>query len=271
MTIWLGYGLLGIGVGLLAGLLGVGGGTVVVPALIFLFMASGFPPDSLQHLALGTSMASILFTSISSLWSHHLRGTVDWNTVRRFSPGVIGGTLAGAWVAAHTSTLILQWIFVVFLFYVIYQMLNKRPAHASRSLPGPVGLSTTGGLIGLMSSLVGLGGGNMMVPFFVWCNMDMRRAIGTSAAVGFFIALAGTTGFMISGSGAPLRPAFSIGYVHLPAVAGIAVMSMLFAPLGAWLSYRAPVSLLRKGFALLLLMIDIRLLTSLLSTGGIRP
>lgn len=271
MTIWLGYGLLGCGAGLLAGLLGVGGGIIIVPALLFLFAASGFPADSLQHLALGSSMASILFTSIASLWAHHLRGTVDWNTVRRISPGIVAGTLAGTWVAAGTSTLILQGIFVVFLFYVIYQMLTKRPAQASRALPGPVGLSTTGGLIGVMSSLVGIGGGSMMVPFLTWCNMDLRRAIGTSAAVGFFIALAGTAGYMISGSGVALQPDHSIGFVHLPAVAGIAVMSMLFAPLGAWLSYRAPVALLRKGFALLLLIINIRLLTSLLAASGLLP
>jgi uncharacterized membrane protein YfcA len=269
MTIWLWYALLGSLVGLLAGLLGVGGGPVIVPALMMLFAASHFSPDSLQHLALGTSMASILFTSISSLWSHHQRKAVDWKTVRRISPGVVTGTLTGAWVAARTSTLLLQWVFVFFLFYVIYQMLSKRPVHSSHSLPGPVGMTATGGLIGGLSSLVGIGGGSIMIAFLTWCNMTMRHAIGTSAAVGFFIALAGTAGYMATGSGVPLRPPHSIGYVHLPSVAGIAIMSMLTAPLGAWLSHRLPVSALRKGFALLLILINIKLLSHLIPASGL--
>jgi uncharacterized membrane protein YfcA len=266
MTIWLWYGLLGSGVGLLAGLLGVGGGTVIVPTLMILFAALHFAPGTIQHMALGTSLATILFTSISSFWAHHQRKSVDWPTVRKISPGIVIGTLAGAWVAARISTLLLQWIFVVFLFYVIRQMLSQRPPHPSRPLPGPTGMTAVGGLIGGLSSLVGIGGGSLMLPFLVWCNMTMRQAIGTSAAVGFFIAAAGTAGYMVSGTGVPMRPALSIGYVHLPAVAGIAVTSMLTAPLGAWLSHKLPVPTLKKSFAVLLMFVNIKLLSALLGT-----
>jgi uncharacterized membrane protein YfcA len=218
----------------------------------------------MQHMALGTSLATILFTSISSFWAHHQRKAVDWATVRRISPGIVLGTLAGTCLAAHISSTVLQWIFVVFLFYVIHQMLSNRPVLASRLLPGPTGMTVIGALIGGLSSLVGVGGGSLMLPFLIWCNMTMRQAIGTSAAAGFFIAAAGTVGYMASGSGMPMRPAHSIGYVHLPAVAGIAIVSMLAAPLGAWLSHQLPVKTLKKGFAVLLLLINAKLLNSLI-------
>lgn len=264
LMVWLYYVLIGGVAGILAGMLGVGGGTIIVPALIVIFTSLGFAPASIQHLALGTSLATILFTSISSFRAHHKRGAVDWGTVRRISPGIVVGTLGGTWVAALISTALLQWIFAAFLIYVVYQLLGSRPPHATRSLPGLTGMTAMGGLIGIVSSLVGIGGGSLMLPFFVWCNMAVRTAIGTSAAVGFFIAAAGTAGYMFSGSGVPLRPDYSIGFVYLPATVGIAVASMLTAPLGAWLSHRMPVPTLKKCFAVLLLCVDARLLGRLI-------
>jgi uncharacterized membrane protein YfcA len=263
MTFWLWYCGVGAGAGVLAGLMGVGGGVVIVPALVVLFRMQQFPEGHIQHLAVGTSLACILFTSLSSLRAHHHRGAVDWRIVRRISPGIVIGTLAGSVVASQVSTRVLQGIFVIFLYYVIIQMLVKMKVRPSRELPGGGGIALAGGVIGGISSLVGIGGGTMTVPFLVWCTTTMHTAIGTSAAVGFPIALAGTVGNIATGHGVPNLPPFSLGYVHLPSLAGIAFASSLTAPLGARITHSLPVPTLRKGFALFLLVVNTRLLIGL--------
>lgn len=255
---------LGVVAGLLAGLLGVGGGIVIVPMLTFTFAMQHIPYEHIQHLALGTSLATIVFTSIASLRAHHARGAVDWQTFRRITPGILFGTFTGSWFAAALSGRFLKLFFICFSFVVAWQMLSSVLPKASRQIPGIWGLFGTGGVIGVISSLVGIGGGSMSVPFLIWCNSEARRAIGTSAAIGFPIALSGAAGYLLNGLKVPGLPPYSIGYIYLPALAGIAVTSYLTAPLGAKLAHSLPVSKLKKGFAVLLILTGCKMLYGLL-------
>jgi uncharacterized membrane protein YfcA len=254
------YLALGGATGVLAGLLGVGGGIVIVPALVALFTAQQLPDPFILHLALGTSLASIVFTSISSLRAHHVRGAVDWEVFRRVTPGILIGTLLGSWLAAQLSTRFLEALFVLFLYFVALQLLlGARPA-PSRLLPGARGLFGVGGLIGGVSSLVGIGGGSMSVPFLLWCNVPLQVAIGTSASIGLPIAVAGAVGYVANGALVETLPPHTLGFVHLPALVGIAAASVLTAPLGARLAHGLPVARLKRVFALLLLVMGTKLL-----------
>jgi uncharacterized membrane protein YfcA len=258
------YALVGAVAGVLAGLLGIGGGLVIVPMLVFCFNRQGISNDVIMHLALGTSMASIMFTAVSSSWSHHKRGAVRWIVVRRIVIGIFVGTFIGACIAAQLSTAFLKGFFVVFLYYVAFQMLTGKKPKPGRQLPGMPGMFGAGNVIGVFSSLVGIGGGTLSVPFMVWCNIPLHQAIGTSAAIGFPIAVAGTVGYVVNGLGDAALPALSAGYVYLPALGGIIVASVLTAPLGVKLAHSLPVDKLKRVFALLLIVVGTRMLISLL-------
>jgi uncharacterized membrane protein YfcA len=256
----------GVGViaGVLAGLLGIGGGLVIVPMLVFTLTWQGAPNEHIMHLALGASMASIIFTSVSSFWAHHKRGAVHWDIVRRIVPGILVGTFLGTFIASRMSTNFLKVFFVLFLYYVASQMLlNKKPKPA-RQLPGQIGMSGAGAVIGVVSSLVGIGGGTLSVPFMMWCNIAVHEAIGTSAAIGFPIAVAGTVGYIINGLKVSGLPAYSLGFVYLPALAGIVASSVLTAPLGVRLAHSLPVPKLKRVFAVLLFAVGTRMLWGLL-------
>ncbi len=268
-TVLLVYLAVGAVAGVLAGLLGVGGGLVIVPMLVFCFTWQAVDPAILMHLALGTSMASIMFTSVSSFRAHHQRGAVRWDVVRRIVVGILVGTFLGSCVASRLSTNFLKGFFIVFLYYVAFQMIrNKKPA-PSRQLPGAGGMFTAGGIIGIVSSLVGIGGGTLSVPFMVWCNIPLHHAIGTSAAIGFPIAIAGTVGYLFNGLVAGNLSATMLGYIHLPALAGIVAASVITAPLGARLAHSLPVAGLKKIFAFLLLAVATRMLWGVLKTMGV--
>lgn len=262
MTLWLLYLTTGAFAGVLAGLLGVGGGLVVVPLLTFVFSSQHLPPSYILHLALGTSLASIVFTSVSSLRAHHSRGAVNWQVVRTISIGILTGTLLGSWVAAQLSTRFLNVFFVLFLYYVAVQMLlNIRPK-PSRTLPGGGSMFGVGNVIGGVSSLVGIGGGSLSVPFLVWCNLPMHNAVGTSAAIGFPIAVAGALGYILNGLSVSALPDWSLGFVYLPALAGVSIASIFTAPIGARLAHRLPVGQLKKFFALLLIVMGTKMLAN---------
>jgi uncharacterized membrane protein YfcA len=256
---YLAYLSVGAIAGVLAGLLGVGGGLVIVPLLVFCFTRLGMPPTSIMHLALGTSMASIAFTSVSSFMSHHRRGAVAWDAVRRIVPGILVGTFCGTFVASRLSTDWLKGFFCVFLAYVAVQMLLDKKPRPSRELPGTLGMFSVGGVIGLVSSLVGIGGGTLSVPFLMWCNLPGHRAIGTSAAIGFPIAIAGSLGYLVNGWQAAALPPGAVGYVYLPALLCIVSASVLTAPLGVRLAHRLPVSQLKRVFAVLLILVGVRM------------
>jgi uncharacterized membrane protein YfcA len=257
------YSAVGAVAGILAGLLGIGGGLVIVPMLVFCFTRQGISDHAIMHLALGTSMASIMFTAVSSFWSHHRRGAVKWIVVRRIVLGIFVGTFLGTCVAAELSTPILKGFFVIFLYYVGVQMLTGKKPKPGRQLPGRSGMFGVGNIIGLVSSLVGIGGGTLSVPFMVWCNVALHQAIGTSAAIGFPIAVAGTVGYIYNGLSAANLPEHTIGYVYLPALAGLIVTSVLTAPLGVHLAHSLPVDKLKRVFACLLLLVATRMIVSI--------
>ncbi|NLY93858.1 MAG: sulfite exporter TauE/SafE family protein [Myxococcales bacterium] len=257
---WLAYPLLGVAVGFFAGLLGVGGGGIMVPMLTSIFLSQGVPKDQVGHLALGTSMAAIVITSLSSLRAHHAHGAVLWPVVRRITPGILVGTFLGTFLAAQVKTAFLAIFFAVFMTYVAVQMLVGFKPKPSRELPGTLGLTGVGLGIGGVSSLVAIGGGSLSVPFMTYCNVKVQHAIGTSAAIGFPIALAGTLGYLLNGLGHEGMPPLSIGFIYVPALVLIAVTSSFTAPLGARLAHKLPVATLKRVFALVLLMLCAKML-----------
>jgi uncharacterized membrane protein YfcA len=258
------YLVVGLIAGVLAGLLGVGGGVVIVPMLVFCFVKQGMQPDQIMHLALGTSLASIIFTSISSFMSHHRRGAVEWTIVKRIVPGILIGTFLGTFVAARLSTGFLKGFFCVFLYAVATQMLLNKKPKGSRDLPATAGMFGVGSTIGVVSALVGIGGGSLSVPFMIWCNVPAHLAIGTSAAIGFPIAVSGAIGFMVNNLHGVGLPAYSLGYVYLPALVGIVCTSIFTAPLGAKLAHALPVDKLKRIFALFLYAVATRMIWSLI-------
>lgn len=264
MTFILLYLLIGAIAGVLAGLLGIGGGLVIVPMLTFVFTSQGIVHEHILHMALGTSLASILFTSVSSMVSHHKRGAVVWPVVFRITPGILVGTFAGAWIASMLSSNFLKGFFGVFLIYVGTQMLMGIKPKPTRNIPGTRGIFCVGSVIGIFSSLVGIGGGTMSVPFLAWCNTKIHKAIGTSSAIGFPIAIAGTLGYIINGLGVPGLPSMSLGFINLTALMGIVATSVLTAPFGVKLAHSLPIDKLKRIFALLLYIVGIKMLTSII-------
>jgi uncharacterized protein len=246
--------------GILAGLLGIGGGLVIVPMLVYVFALNNIPAELTMHLALATSMASIMFTSVSSFMAHHRRGAVHWDVVRRIVAGILIGTFLGSCFAAAMSTNFLKVFFVIFLYVVAVQLLLNKKPKGGRELPRKLGMFGVGNGIGVVSSLVGIGGGSLSVPFMLWCNIPVHHAIGTSAAIGLPIAIAGTAGYIVNGWNVATLPQYSIGYVYLPALVGIAAVSVLTAPLGVKLAHSLPVDRLKRIFALLLFVVATKML-----------
>jgi uncharacterized membrane protein YfcA len=244
--------LLGITTGFLAGLLGIGGGMLMVPFITIILTAKGYPAEYTVKMAVATSLATICFTSLSSVRAHHRRGAVLWPIARRMAPGILLGSLAGAQLAVAMPGKILGTLFAGFVAFAATQMLLDRKPKATRTMPGTLGTAGMGGLIGMLSSLVGAGGAFISVPFMTWCNVKIHNAVGTSAALGFPIALAGTLGYMWAGREMPQMPPGSVGYLYLPGLAVISLASMSTAPLGARTAHRMDIRPLRKVFAVLL-------------------
>jgi uncharacterized membrane protein YfcA len=256
------YLLTGALAGLMAGLLGIGGGLVIVPALALLFAGQGFAQGTLMHFAVGTSLATIVLTSVSSLLAHQRRGSVLWPAVRGMAPGIVLGALAGAWLARQVSSPGLALVFGVFEILVALQLLVDRQPAAHRALPGAAGLGIAGGVIGAVSALLGIGGGTLTVPFLLWNRVDIRKAVGTAATCGLPIALAGAVGFLLAGQGSEPAPAWSTGFVYWPAVAGIVLASVPLAPLGARLAHWLPRRLLQLIFAVFLAAVGARMVVA---------
>ena len=245
---------LGVVVGFLAGLLGVGGGMMMVPFMTFLLTQRGVEPGLAVKMAIATSMASILFTSISSVRAHRKLGAVRWDIARAMAPGiVVGGLAAGAGAFALLKGQGLALGFAIFIGYTALKMLRDQKPRPGRQMPGAAGIAGVGAGIGFVSGLVGAGGAFLSVPFMTWCNVPPRHAVGTSAALGFPIALSATAGYVISGWGlAPALPG-AWGYIYLPALAIVAAASMSLAPLGARVAQSINVLLLKRLFAVMLL------------------
>lgn len=255
------FPLIGVVSGLLAGLFGIGGGLVIVPALnlVFALFDMGVPPGSRMHFAIGSSLAVIVFTAVSSARAHQARGAIMWQSFRRLVPGIVAGGLAGAVLADALANRTLQVTFGIFVIAIaIYIILGYRPP-TGRELPGQAVHGVVGFLIGVISALAGIGGGVMTVAFLVWAAVPLRRAVGTAAACTLPAAVAAALGFAVVGWGVD-GPAWSTGYILWPAVLGISIGSMAMAPVGAWLAHTLPVSQLRKAFALLLAIMGLKMM-----------
>ncbi|MEZ0121648.1 MAG: sulfite exporter TauE/SafE family protein [Candidatus Reddybacter sp.] len=256
--------LLGAFVGFMAGLLGIGGGGIMVPTLSTIFLLQGVPVEKVVHLALGTSMASIIATSLASMRAHHANGGVLWPVVKGMTPGIIIGTFLATFLAKYISSAHLAIFFAVFMGAVSVQMfLNKKPK-PSRELAGTTGLLAAGSGIGAVSALVSIGGGSLTVPFLTWQNVEIRKAIGTSAAIGLPISVAGTLGYLINGWANSSPENYTFGFIYLPAVLLISVVSFFTAPVGARMVHRLPVPVLKKIFAVLLVLLGLKMLFSVL-------
>ena len=254
------YLTLGLFAGVMAGLLGVGGGLIIVPTLAWIFHHQQVDDAIVMHLAIGTSLATIVVTSISSVRAHHRRGAVLWPIFWRLTPGIIVGAWLGAAIADALPSAVLSKVFAVFVLTVAAQMgFGAKPA-PHRELPGTAGMLTAGGVIGAVSAIVGIGGGSLTVPFLTWCNTAIRQAVATSSACGLPIALAGALGFVVTGLNAAGRPDWSLGYVYGPALVGITLTSMLSAPLGAKLAHTLPTEMLKKVFAAFLTLVGVKML-----------
>ncbi len=249
------FALTGVAAGLLAGLFGVGGGLIMVPALAFVLPRQGVPAELVMQVAIGTSLAVIGIISLSSTRAHQARGGVRWDVLKPFAPGLALGALAGAFVAHGLKGRTLEVIIGSGALLVALQMLRGNPkghSDAMAAAPPAMELLGVGGIIGLLSALVGIGGGSLSVPYLAARRLPMVQAVGSAAAGGIPIAWGGALGFALTGSAVPELPGLHLGYINLAAFAGLAVFSMLTAPLGARLAHRLPAQHLRRGFALLL-------------------
>lgn len=254
------YLLLGVLAGVSAGLLGIGGGLIIVPVLLAIWQQGGVDSPWLMQMAIATSLASIVFTSISSVRAHHWRGVVLWPQVRRLAPGILLGAGLGAMQASWLPG---QWLkvgFGVFELLVAAQMAFQLRPKPHRSLPGSLGMGIAGLVIGWVSALMGIGGGTLTVPFLSRCNVAMQKAVATSAACGLPIAVAGSLAYVLAGWNLQGLPSESLGFIHLPALFGVVAASVLFAPLGARLAHRLSAPALKRVFALFLALLGLWML-----------
>ena len=248
--------LLGTCTGFLAGLLGIGGGMVMVPFITFMLSHRGVTDDLAVKMAIATSMATIIFTSISSVRAHHKRGAVRWDLVKGLAPGIVLGSMLGSvGVFALLKGAYLAIFFGLFVGFSATQMfLDKKPA-PTRQVPGFAGQLGAGAGIGFLSGLVGAGGGFISVPFMTWCNVAIHNAVATSAALGFPIAVANVVGYIWSGMALEGLPDGAFGYIWVPALVVIAMCSVLTAPLGAKAAHNLPVKKLKRIFASMLYLL----------------
>ena len=254
------YLLVGSAAGLLAGLFGIGGGLVIVPVLVITFGLMGISETVSTHMALATSLTTIIFTSLSSVKEHHSHGAVDWMLVRWIGSGIIIGTALGVFLLADVAGDNLQLAIGVFALLMAAKMAFNINPGANRQVPATPGLIASGSLIGFGSAWFGIGGGSFTVPFLTWVNVPMKRAVATAAACGLPIALTGAVSNIVTGWDHVDLPEWTAGFVYWPAVLGIALTSVPCAKVGAKLAHKLDAQLLKRGFALLLLIVGLKFL-----------
>ena len=252
------FALIGIVAGYLAGFLGIGGGFVVVPALTLLFLRDSETAPWAIHMAVATSLATMLVTSLSSIVAHHRRGAIRWPLVRSLAGGLVVGAVIGAVIAALQGDALVR-VFGAFAILAGLQLILGRHPEGEKPLPRQPGVSLVGLLIGAISSLIGIGGGALTGPWQLWHGIRAQSAVATSAACGYPIAVAGTLSFVWLGWQGGV-PGQALGYVHLPAFAGIALTSALAAPLGAATVHRLPPLVVRRIFGVFLVLVGLRML-----------
>ena len=254
------YLLVGSMAGLLAGLFGIGGGLVIVPVLVITFGLMGVSEAVLTHMALATSLTTIIFTSMSSVKEHHNHGAVDWGLVRWLGSGIVVGTALGVWLLTGVAGANLQFAIGIVALLMAAKMAFDLSPTSTRKIPGTPGLLTSGGVIGFSSAWFGIGGGSLMVPFLTWVNIPMKRAVATAAACGLPIAITGAISNMYMGFDHADLPEWTTGFVYWPAVLGIVITSVPFAKVGARLAHKLDAKLLKRGFAFLLLIVGLKFL-----------
>lgn len=259
MFVLFSYMLLGAVAGLIAGVFGLGGGIIIVPSLIFTFSYLNFPPEVLTHLAVGTSLSTILFTSSSAIYVHNKNILINWSLAFKLSVGLIIGGFISAYFADLFSGGILQKAFAIYCFAIAVQMWFSWQPHAALVLPKKLGLACLGSLIGFISGLFGIAGGSLVVPVLTLYRVKMIEAVSTAAVTGFPIALSGTISYIFMGLDNTFTPEYSLGYIYLPATLGIISCSTIFARIGAKLVHTLPVDKTKKAFAIVLLLIACKL------------
>ena len=251
---------LGSIVGFLAGLLGIGGGLIIVPSLLYILPWIGVNSSQLTHVAIATSLASIILTSMSSALAHHKRGNVPWELFKPILPGIVIGALASAFISEQISSEDLQQVFAIFVVLMAVQMAFPFKAKTGGSMPSFVVLLIVSIIIALIAGLMGIGGGVLLVPFLSFCGLQMRQAVGFSSVTGVLIAVSGTTGYVMAGFDAPNLPDGTLGFIYLPALFGIIISSMLCAPVGVKAASTWPTPVLKKVFAGLLVIVGLKLM-----------
>ncbi len=250
------YLVLGALSGAMSGLLGIGGGIIVVPGLAAIFSYASMPQDYIMHMAIGTSLAAMIMTTSSALRAHHLRGAVRWDIFWQLLPGLTGGAVVGAVIAHYLPSEHLRIFFSLFLFFVAYRLLFAKYDGQERQFPSRLFMGVISSLIGMLASILGAGGGSMLVPFMMHYRVSLLQATGTSVACGVGLGIVATLSFMIAGSFAEIKHLpWSTGYIYWPAFLGVAVTSVLFAPMGARLAHTLPRDLLRRIFAIFLFIL----------------
>ena len=256
--------LLGSFVGVISGLFGIGGGGIIVPILTMIFLSKGMDQSTVVHLALGTSMSIIIITSISSVRAQQKKKAIEWNIVKLMVPGILVGTFLATFIASKLDSFYLSLIFSLFMFYSAMQMFIDKKPKVESGLFSKKTQVLSGSLIGGLSALVSIGGGILSVPYLVMQNIDIRRAIATSSAIGVPIAVAGTFGYILNGLDSTSFSDYSIGYVNLAAFLCVSVASFLTAPIGVMLVHKIEVKLMKKLFAILPLVLSIKMIYSLI-------
>ena len=251
--------LLGAVAGLMAGLFGIGGGLIIVPVLAMLFAAQGFPAELVMIMSVATSLATIVLTSVFSVLAHHRLDSVLWAKVLALGPGIMVGAAVGSVVADHISGGVLRFIFTIYLLGVGVQMALQLKPKPGQQKPSKEMDLVVSGLIGLLSSLLGIGGGTLIVPFLVHYQTPMRNAVAIASACGLPIAIVGTIGYAILGKDMQL-PDWSLGYIYIPSFAGIVLTSTYTAPIGAKLAHKLPAEELKRYFSLLLFIMAAKLI-----------
>lgn len=246
--------------GLLAGLFGIGGGLILVPILALLFNMQQFSADLIMLMAVATSLATIVLTSIASILAHHRLRSVVWPKVYRLAPGILFGSALGAIVAEMISADSLRIVFSLFLIYVGLQMALQIKPETGAMLQSWKMDFAAATLIGVVSALLGIGGGTMTVPYLMRGGLPIRNAVGIASACGLPIAIGGTVSYMVLGHGKAELPEWSWGYVYLPAFAGIVLCSMMTAPLGAKFAHKLPAQTLKRYFSILIFIMAIKLI-----------
>ncbi|GAA3955568.1 sulfite exporter TauE/SafE family protein [Allohahella marinimesophila] len=261
----LAYLLLGAFAGVMGGMLGIGGGVIIVPVLIALFTWQAFPAEVITVMAVASSLASIIFTSLSAMRAQMKRDAVDWVIFRQWSVVVVLGGFCSGFIAQYLPALAMKQGIAVFLLIVSIIMLSQWVPKPERQLPGPVGTGIIGFICGVASALAGIAGGNIIVPTLVFFNVQMQRAAATASSLGLPIATVGTLGYVIAGLDATARPEWSLGYVYLPAALSVAVMTYLMAPLGVAIAHKLPAKTLKRVFGGLLFFVASSMLWSTLA------